>query len=209
MKEQEIERIRKFWNKPPNPTFCAACKKEIPLQRGPAAGMLSVPICPHCGSNDGWTSTFTTGGRDAKLDVNTLLNEVSRLRALVASSSVPQGELNGWRELGEEMTRVIFLMPQETFAEWFPDWFGPRLFDLQVGASRSASSTEGRETKATIPVCGGSRIGWRTKESSCGTALVYEHSANGMDYWRCPACGNPHWWPVVHSETMGYDRTTR
>lgn len=41
-------------------------------------------------------------------------------------------ELNGWRELGEELGRVVSLMPTEVFEDWFPDWFGSRLFDLQV-----------------------------------------------------------------------------
>lgn len=47
----------------------------------------------------------------------------------------PQHELNAWRELGEEMGRVVSLMPKEQFEDWFPDWFGPRLFDLQVAAA--------------------------------------------------------------------------
>lgn len=56
-----------------------------------------------------------------------------------AALSPTELELNAWRELGEEMGRVISLMPAETFADWFPDWFGPRLFDLQVGAKASAA----------------------------------------------------------------------
>lgn len=42
------------------------------------------------------------------------------------------------------------------------------------------------------PVCGGGQIGWLAV--GCGTPLVYEHTANGLEYWRCPRCGNPHWW---------------
>lgn len=45
------------------------------------------------------------------------------------------------------------------------------------------------------PVCGGARIGWLSR--ACGTPLRYEHTANGIQYWRCPACGNPHWWPAA------------
>src|SRR5262245_4735439 len=30
-------------------------------------------------------------------------------------------ELNGWRELGEELGRIVSLMPKETWDEWFPD----------------------------------------------------------------------------------------
>ncbi len=30
----------------------------------------------------------------------------------------------------------------------------------------------------------------------CGAALVYESSAKGMEYWRCPTCHNSHWWRV-------------
>jgi hypothetical protein len=47
-------------------------------------------------------------------------------------------ELNAWRELGEEMSCIISLMDAETFADWFPDWFGPRLFDLQILKSAPA-----------------------------------------------------------------------
>lgn len=62
-----------------------------------------------------------------------------------AALSPTELELNAWRELGEEMGRVISLMPAETFADWFPDWFGPRLFDLQVGAKASAALSPSEE----------------------------------------------------------------
>lgn len=67
--------------------------------------------------------------------------------APAAALSPTQLELNAWRELGEEMGRVISLMPSETFADWFPDWFGPRLFDLQVGAKASAALSPSEEPK--------------------------------------------------------------
>lgn len=64
-----------------------------------------------------------------------------------AALSPTELELNAWRELGEEMGRVISLMSAETFADWFPDWFGPRLFDLQVGAKPSATLSPSEEPK--------------------------------------------------------------
>lgn len=46
-------------------------------------------------------------------------------------------------------------------------------------------------------VCGGARLGGLGGRSEgCGTALRYESTANGLEFWRCPSCGNPHWWPV-------------
>lgn len=43
--------------------------------------------------------------------------------------------------------------------------------------------------------CGGALIGSDAK--GCGTLLIYESSSNGIEYWRCPRCGNPHWWPIT------------
>lgn len=71
--------------------------------------------------------------------VGHLRAEVRRLSAsrdqLAREQAWQQAELNAWREIGEEVGRVISLMPIETFEDWFPDWFGPRLFDLQVKAT--------------------------------------------------------------------------
>ncbi len=41
---------------------------------------------------------------------------------------------------------------------------------------------------ATTKVCGA---------KGCAAVLRYEATANGIEYWRCPSCGNPHWWPVA------------
>lgn len=63
------------------------------------------------------------------------LEESGKLKSSAVSPTDPtqeQLELNGWRELGEEIGRVISLMDAETREDWFPDWFRPRLFDLQV-----------------------------------------------------------------------------
>lgn len=40
--------------------------------------------------------------------------------------------------------------------------------------------------------CGGARI--RPYAEGCGARLVYENTTNGIEYWRCPSCGNAHWW---------------
>lgn len=56
-------------------------------------------------------------------------------------------ELNAWRELGEEMGRVVSLMPTEVFEDWFPDWFGPRLFDLQVTGASDRAVKEPNQSK--------------------------------------------------------------
>jgi len=30
---------------------------------------------------------------------------------------------------------------------------------------------------------------------NCLTPLRYESTAHGIQHWRCPTCGNAHWWP--------------
>lgn len=53
------------------------------------------------------------------------------------------------------------------------------------------------------PICGGSRLGGLGgRAAGCGTPLRYEHTANGVQHWRCPQCGNPHWWPDSPLERM-------
>jgi hypothetical protein len=66
-------------------------------------------------------------------------------------------ELNAWRELGEEIGRVIDLMPKEQFEDWFPDWFGPRLSELQMLATASVSHSHVASSSddAICGVCGG------------------------------------------------------
>ncbi|HXU02791.1 MAG TPA: hypothetical protein VN903_17620 [Polyangia bacterium] len=44
-------------------------------------------------------------------------------------------QLKAWRELGDEMVRIISAMSPEQAEDLLPDWFGPRLFDLQVDAT--------------------------------------------------------------------------
>lgn len=36
-------------------------------------------------------------------------------------------------------------------------------------------------------------VAQRSCGKGCAAALRYEHTANGIEYWRCPVCGNPHW----------------
>jgi hypothetical protein len=54
------------------------------------------------------------------------------------------------------------------------------------------ASAAGRAPTTSGGFCGGARMAG--KGEGCGAALRYERTANGIEYWRCPACGNPHWW---------------
>lgn len=59
-------------------------------------------------------------------------------------------ELNAWRELGEEMGRILSSMSPEQYEDLCPDWFGPRLFDLQVkpiGLAASGAPPSQEKTK--------------------------------------------------------------
>jgi hypothetical protein len=71
------------------------------------------------------------------------------LSALIAEGPSQPNELNAWRELGDEMGRVISFLSREQYEDLFPDWFGPRLFDLQVRAAvpRSAPATAEENSK--------------------------------------------------------------
>lgn len=58
---------------------------------------------------------------------------------LVREPEPESAELNAWRELGDEMGRIVSMMTPEDAANYLPDWFGPRLFDLQVKPPMSAA----------------------------------------------------------------------
>ena len=77
----ELACIRKYWNKPDPPTFCSTCRKKVTLSPGPMPGLSAAHPCKHCGSHAGWTSTFMTGGRDAKADIQLLFAELDRLKS--------------------------------------------------------------------------------------------------------------------------------
>lgn len=63
------------------------------------------------------------------------------------------------------------------------------------GAGRLTKRTDERANHLTpVHFCGGARVGYEA--AGCGAALVYDYTANGLEHWRCPACGNPHWWRV-------------
>jgi hypothetical protein len=68
--------------------------------------------------------------------------------------------------------------------------------NLALSVSAPAVSGEAQGSRSAA-FCGGARIG--LESAGCGGALRYEHTANGIEYWRCPACGNPHWWPAPPS----------
>lgn len=42
-----------------------------------------------------------------------------------------------------------------------------------------------KNRRTVTPTCG-----------ECGALLRYEYTANSLEHWRCPTCGNPHWWLV-------------
>jgi hypothetical protein len=49
------------------------------------------------------------------------------------------------------------------------------------------------DTRTDNSVSQGSR--W-IKYCGCGTELVFESATKSIEYWRCPACHNPHWWLI-------------
>jgi hypothetical protein len=92
-------------------------------------------------------------------------------------------ELNAWRELGEEMGRVISLMDAETFADWFPDWFGPRLFDLQVQGSAAAPpapTAEPRYTESSIRQF----IGWLSADIPALNSVLVPDLADSWERFK-------------------------
>jgi hypothetical protein len=80
----DISEIRAHWTKPDPPVLCSACQQPVaPPMNMTMAGCIgtgmppSAPACPHCGARAGWTFVLTTGGRDAKADILTLLAALS------------------------------------------------------------------------------------------------------------------------------------
>lgn len=68
-------------------------------------------------------------------------DELNAALAALAGQLAPLVQLlNGWQEIGEEMSRVISSLTQEEYEGAFPDWFGSRLFDLQVKAKQQADT---------------------------------------------------------------------
>ena len=81
-------------------------------------------------------------------------------------------ELNAWRELGEEMGRIVSLMTPADKEDYLPDWFGPRLFDLQVQAK---SGLDAR--LANLPTEVVCTHGHTTKVIGCVSCeLLWKHS---------------------------------
>lgn len=68
------------------------------------------------------------------------------LTALRAQHAQVTKEVNGWREVGEEMGRIVSFMSPEQKDDLLPDWFGPRLFDMQVKAASSSCEASEKGT---------------------------------------------------------------
>lgn len=72
------------------------------------------------------------------------LAELERLQVKLYDAAQKKGELqhelDGWRELGEEIGRIVSAMTLTDKDAYLPDWFGPRLFDLQVKAAQKAAT---------------------------------------------------------------------
>jgi len=49
---------------------------------------------------------------------------------MITPNSTMVMKLNGWRELGEEMERIVSFMSKEQRSDLLPDWFMDRLLRL-------------------------------------------------------------------------------
>jgi hypothetical protein len=58
-------------------------------------------------------------------------------------------QLNAWRELGDEMERIVSFMSASQRDDLLPDWFAPRLRQmLEMGATVGAVVTQGSDREA-------------------------------------------------------------
>lgn len=88
---------------------------------------LRVAELPNRTSPDDWPEAMLVTANELELIIVNLLSlepvDQQEARGLL---------LNGWIELGEEMGRIISAMSPEQAEDLLPDWFGPRLFDMQI-----------------------------------------------------------------------------
>jgi len=92
--------------------------------------------------------------------------------------------------LRDEMRVPIVAVAEGSF--WVD--VAPSMSDIECWRDRLTSLLASRPA-APAPICGGARLG--DDAIGCGSALRYENTANSIEYWRCPKCGNPHWWPAA------------